>query len=147
MKAFVDELIPSIDQKYRTISTPEMRANMGCGFFGGFAAFNATFSRPETVGKLAIQSMWWDSKEDQNVHSLLTSPQDRPLEIYLAWGRYDLYSPLEVTDIRNSNQRVAEILTTAGYAYRGGEFNDGYGWISWRSRTDSIFNTLFPLEK
>lgn len=90
--------------------------------------------------------MWWDTKEDQNVHSLLTSPQDLPLDIYLAWGRYDLLSPLEVTDIRKSNQRVAEILETAGYTFEGGEFNDGYGWINWKSRTDRIFSKLFPLE-
>jgi enterochelin esterase-like enzyme len=56
LETFVNDLIPAAEQKYRTVSTSEMRANMGCGFFGGFMAFYATFSKPGTVGKLAIQS-------------------------------------------------------------------------------------------
>jgi enterochelin esterase-like enzyme len=148
LTAFVDELIPAVDQKYRTWASREMRANMGCGFQGGFLSYIATIKKPGAVGKLAVQSMWWDSREDENVRNILPSPSEYPLSIYIAWGRYDLHSPLEgAANIKKSTRRGAELLTEAGYKYEGGEFNGGHGWHSWKTRTDKMFETLFPLQQ
>ena len=143
LKTFVEELIPAVDRKYRTITTSEARANIGYGF-SGFMALYATFKRPETVSKLAVQSIYWDTKEDENVDAILTPANDQPLQIYLAWGKYDLVSPLEGVSIKGANMRVAELLTESGHTFTGGEFSDGFGWGSWKIRTDRVFKTLFP---
>jgi enterochelin esterase-like enzyme len=148
LSAFVDELIPAVDEKYRTNANREMRANMGCGFLGGFLAYTTSIKQPGAVGRVAIQSMWWDSREDQRFQGKLPSPSEQPLKIYIAWGKYDLVSRLEGgADIKKSTRRAAELLTEAGYTYKGGEFNDGHGWGSWKIRTDRMFETLFPLHK
>ena len=38
-------------------------------------------------------------------------------------------------------------LKEKGYSVAGGQVNDGFGWASWRNRTDKILETFFPLKK
>jgi hypothetical protein len=42
------------------------------------------------------------------------------------------------------NRRFDAFLRERGYRPAGGEVADGFGWPSWRTRTDRLFETLFP---
>ncbi|MFQ5675248.1 MAG: hypothetical protein ACE5G1_05065 [bacterium] len=88
--------------------------------------------------------MWWDEKEQRRQKELITA-SNRNLQIYLDWGKYDLRSPLENVNLVESGRNVARLLTEAGYMFTGGEIHAGTGWGSWKSRTDKVFETLFPM--
>lgn len=144
LRVFTDEVVPYIDQTYRTLKRREGRANLGT-IYGGFMAFYATFTHPELFGNLAIQSMSWDQTAEANDAALVFEASSQwPMKIYLDWGKYDLRSPMEGNDLGKSTASFARLLHAKGYAFTGGEVNDGAGWASWRNRTDEVFEALFP---
>ncbi|MBT3606366.1 MAG: PQQ-binding-like beta-propeller repeat protein, partial [Candidatus Latescibacteria bacterium] len=146
-QTFTNEVVPFIDQKYRTVSKRTGRANMG-SVYGGFMAFYATFKYPNQFGKFAVQTMAWDQTAQAEEAGLLKSvSKSLPIDIYLDWGKYDLRSPMEGNDLGKSSASFAGVLKSSGYNFVGGMANDGSGWISWQSRFDQVFETLFPLEK
>ncbi len=144
-RIFTGEIVPYIDQTYRTIKNRENRANIGT-IYGGFMAFYATFTHPDIFGKIGIQSLSWDqTAEAKDAHMVFQASKQMPIDIYLDWGKYDLRSPMEGNDLGKSTASFAQLLKKRGYTFIGGEVNDGAGWASWRNRTDKIFETLFPL--
>lgn len=144
---FVDRVVPLIDHTHRTIASRDGRANSG-SIYAGFAAFYATFTRPDLFGGLAIQTMDWDQTVDADFETFIpTAASLPPLRIYLDWGKYDLRSPAEGNDLGRSSAKFAGRLQERGYEFAGGMVNDGTGWASWRNRTDRVFETLFPLKE
>ena len=142
---FVDRVVPLIDDTYRTVASRDGRANGG-SVYAGFAAFYATFTRPDLFGGLAIQTMNWDQTVDAAFETFIPAATSLPsLRIYLDWGKYDLRSPAEGNDLGRSSATFARRLREKGYDFVGGMVNDGAGWASWRNRTDRVFETLFPL--
>lgn len=143
---FVEEIVASIDGKYRTIPSSEFRANIGV-YYGGFMALYATFRYPGMFGKLGLQSPYWDSGEEQKHSPLLSRADRQELMIYLDWGKYDMRGPLEGYDFRQGSRSLARLLRANGYDFTGGEVNEGHGWVSWRNRNDRVFEALFPLDQ
>lgn len=141
-RIFVEEIVPLIDRTYRTIPDAENRANIGV-LSSGFMAFYATFKHPDMFSKLAVQSMYWDEKEQNEQQDLIAHSGKRPLNIYLAWSTYDLRSPLESVDVRAWSHDFAKLLHKNGYDFTGGEVQEGTGWFSWKNRTHKMFETLF----
>jgi outer membrane protein assembly factor BamB/enterochelin esterase-like enzyme len=143
---FVEELVPFIDSNYRTIVSPETRANIGMAF-AGFAAFYSTMKYPSVFGKVSSQSTFLLTSAERELRAVASDSQKQPLQIYLDWGKYDMRSPFEGWSMIQSNRNFAQFLQERGYVLAGGEVNDGFGWASWRNRTDKILETFFPLEK
>jgi len=141
---FAKEVVPFIDQTYRTETNRMGRANMG-NVYGGFMAFYATFKYPNLFGKFAVQTMAWDQTAQKEDASLLVPPSKQlPITIYLDWDKYDLRSPMEGNDLGKSSADFATLLKDRGYAFEGGISHDGAGWVSWQNRFDRVFETLFP---
>jgi enterochelin esterase-like enzyme len=140
----VGEVVPLIDERYRTRPEPASRAVAGVGL-SGVSAFFAAFRYPETFGALATQSLSALTEQEDELAALLDGAGDPPLRIYQGWGRYDLRGSVEGWDMAEANRRLAERLRARGYAPAGGEALDGHGWGSWKNRTDRVLETLFPL--
>jgi len=141
---FGKELVPFVDEKYRTIAAADARANFG----GGFSAFDATictFKNPGLVGKLAVQSLYIFEFLRVMLEPM-PSASELPLTIYIEWGRYDLHNPHEAWDVRKSDEEFVKELREKGFAVSGGEVVDGTGWPSWRNRTDVVLKFLFLKE-
>jgi enterochelin esterase-like enzyme len=139
------ELLPYVDQHYRTIASPEGRAFQGTGFAAGDALFAAA-GEHAVARKVACQSPFvFDGMIGPLVGMFMGMPGDKPV-IYLDWGKYDLRSTHENWNTADRTRALAEKLQAAGCTIRGGEANDGCDWPSWRNRTDDILVTLFPLE-
>ena len=107
-----------------------------------------TFANSDTFGRLGIQSfygldgqmqMWLEQLADQTA-------ADAPMTIYLEWGRWDLRSPHEAFDMRDSSRKAWEILVDRGYKPMGGEVWDSTDFVSWRNRTDVMLEALFPID-
>ena len=142
---FAEELVPYVDENFRTVPSAEARANVGMGF-PGFAAFYCTFRNPGVVAKVGTQSAFMLDSMQTGLLSLVKTADEQPLQVYMEWGKYDLRNPHEAWDMGASNRTFAEILEDKGYRVSGGEVHDGTGWSSWQNRTDVLFETLFPLE-
>ena len=69
---------------------------------------------------------------------------ERPLDLYVDWGTYDVKAVDENWDFRDSGVATMELLSERGYAVAGGEVPDGTGWSSWKNRTDRVLKSLFP---
>lgn len=138
------ELVPFVDETFRTIRVPAGRANVASGP-GGAVAMICTFGRPKVFGKLALQSPFMvDTKA---IDPLLKTAAERPLRIYLDWGKYDLRSPLDSWSMAEMGRKLDALLRERGYAPVGGEAHDGTDWPSWKNRTDVLFESIFPLRR
>ncbi len=143
---FVNEMMPQIEAKYRTLGTADGRANMG-GLFAGYAAAYVGLNHPEKFSKLIVQSIFGDPKTPDANDAMLKNAAGHNLQIYFDWGKYDLRSPLEGgIDMALSGRQFAEQLAAHGFQFSGGEVNDGIGWNNWKHRTGTILETMFPLK-
>ncbi|MEE8170409.1 MAG: alpha/beta hydrolase-fold protein, partial [Phycisphaerae bacterium] len=140
---FTEELVPFIDETYRTVASAEARANVGTGF-AGFAAMLCTFHKPGLVKNVGCQSAFIFDSMMPALEKAIPTAETMPVTMYLDWGKYDLRNPHEAWDLSESNRKFARFLRDKGYTYVGGEVHDGTGWSSWRNRTDALFGTLFP---
>jgi len=138
------ELVPFIDETYRTIATREARANAGAGI-AAHEAVHCAFRYPELSSKLAIQTLGivefgWDRLEP-----LITTAEEHPLKVHVEWGVYGLRNPQEAWDMRERTREFADFLQSRGYAVETFEAVDGAGWPAWRNRSDAVLESLFPL--
>lgn len=139
---FGGELLPFIDEHYRTLPQPEARVNFGAGF-SGFDATLCTFKNPGSVGRLTVQSLYIFEFLRAMLEPL-PSASDLPLKVHIEWGRYDLRNPHEAWDIRKSDGDFVKELRDRGFSVSGGEVIEGTGWPSWRNRTNVLLESLFP---
>ena len=138
------ELIPYIDSHYRTLSKPDNRAFMG-GDEGGYAAIYAAFKYPNTFGKVAGQSTHLMPTAGGNeLFELVKSAPKTSLKIYLDWGAYDYRNKAQNFNWIEYNKDFAKLLKDQGYSVHMSEVNEGWGWASWRNRTDKILAFFFP---
>ncbi len=143
MEMFAKELVPFIDENYRTIRTPEGRASIGAGP-DGTTALSCGFANPTLIGGIAAQSAFIFDQKEKELREVLDKMDKWVGRVYMDWGTYDLRSPMESWSIADGNMSIFKLLQEKGFAPTGGEVHDGTGWPSWRNRTDVIFRTLFP---
>lgn len=136
-KSFVGELVPSIDKAFRTIASREGRIVAGFGFFGGVMADIAA-QHPGMFGGMAIYSpLMFDAARLSFVAN--ASRIDQPMNVYLEWGRFDLFNPHENWDIRTIGEELAgELKKNSNIVLAGGMVNDSHDWSSWQNRFDVL---------
>jgi enterochelin esterase family protein len=137
------DVVPAVDARYRTRRDPAARAALGAGWDGWSAGY-AAFHYPEVFGLLATQSLFMLSTGEADLQKEVKTADERPLRVYLDWGRYDARGTREAWNITETNRRFAAFLRERGYRPAGGEANDGAGWASWRNRTNRVFEAMFP---
>ncbi len=143
-EAVTGELLPYLDENYRTLPGAENRAMAGIasGAFG--SAYVAL--KTDTIGKVATQSFYMREAGD-DLRAMITEADRKPVEFFIEWSVNDLKSPGDSgVQCQRDSKELAELLEIAGYAPIESQVADGAGWGSWRSRTDEIFETFFPLE-
>ena len=139
------ELVPLVDARFRTIPERQARASIGMGHAGQLA-FLVAFQLSDLFGKVGGQSLYMLTSQEKLLREVVTSSPKIPLDIYLDWGKYDSRSPLENWDMVVTNRSFAAFLRTCGYQPVAREANEGFGWASWRNRTDRLLATLFPVD-
>ncbi len=142
---YAEELVAMIDKKYRTIATRESRAIMG-GDEGGYAAYYAAFKYPQVFANAASQSgHLMPNAGGTELRELIASSDAKSMKLYQDWGVYDLNynANLRWTDL---NRDFNKFLKEKGYEVGGGELSQGFGWASWRNRTDQILMHFFGMK-
>jgi enterochelin esterase-like enzyme len=138
----VEEVIPFVDGKLRTIADTKSRVFAG-GDEGGFSAIYTAFSYPGTFSGVAGQSTHLYQADGDRLKEMVKSTPERSVRFYLDWGTYDLrYSGQDVVWLEY-NRDFAKHLEQLGYDLVTYEVHDGFGWCSWRNRTDKILKTFF----
>lgn len=132
-----EKVVPVIDEKYRTIQDRSKRVSVGQGFMCG-SAMDAVLTQPETFATAAIQSplIFDDAREkaEQDLKDVKS-----PVRLYLDWGRYDMFNPVENWDVRSFAKRLSDAASENDeITILGGEVNDSTDWSSWVNRLDAI---------
>ena len=134
------ELVPMIDERYRTLADSMSRGVASTGS-GADVALNAAFRHPEIFGRVGAI---WPGLFDYDF-SVIPNADEHPLVIYQGWGTYHLRSPHESFDSTVDNRRLREALRDAGYRPAGTEVPEGIGWTVYRGYTDDMLRALYPL--
>jgi enterochelin esterase family protein len=142
----VEELVPFVDGELRTIADPGSRAFAG-GDEGGFSAIYTTFKHPGIFSMVAGQSTHLHQADGETLKGLVRQASDRSVSFYLDWGTLDLHYAGQEASWRDNNQELARLLKKLGYDLVSHEAHDGFGWCSWRNRTDQILKTFFAVDR
>jgi enterochelin esterase-like enzyme/outer membrane protein assembly factor BamB len=145
VRMLADELVPRLDESYRTLGGPESRGIVGTASGALMAAFTV-IERPEVFGKsggLSIQLF------EPLTSELMTAIEQKKggaaTQFLIIWNRYELRREDWGLDFGEDSRRMMEALRTNGYDVDGGEVQDGAGWGSWRAHVAELLESFFPL--
>jgi len=105
---YAEELVPTIDEKYRTVAKPEARAIMG-GDEGGYAAFYTAFKNPDVFRNAASQSgHLMPNAGGTELRELIAQSDVKSMKLFQDWGIYDLNynANLRWTDLNRAFARA-----------------------------------------
>jgi enterochelin esterase-like enzyme/outer membrane protein assembly factor BamB len=132
------ELIPRIDQTYRTLTRADARGLFATRWAGAQSLYVA-WTHQDVFGKLAAQSLETGALRDQML-AMIETGEKCDLVLYLEWS-LNGYEPA-----RSFGQELVTALEEKQCSVTTNEIADGIGWGGWREHTDRILETLFPLE-
>ncbi|MDH3403539.1 MAG: PQQ-binding-like beta-propeller repeat protein [Acidobacteriota bacterium] len=145
--ALVTQVVPQIDERYRTKAERESRALVGMGWAGRSAAV-AAFTHSDAIGVLGVQSLFLVKGPPMEALEGAIGDDDASsleMKIYLEWGKWDLTSPHEEMNQRKFSRWAWDLLSEKGWQPIGGEVWDSTDFASWANRTDVLLEALFPL--
>lgn len=128
------ELIPFMDQSYRTEAQATSRATIGSSF-GGLISVIIAYSHPEVFGHCgALSCAFWPN--NQEPLEFIKNNMDKPINYAAIWGSYD--------GVRKNNQKVIKAFEAKGKSVFWKELPEGHNWGLWRANTDEILIQFFP---
>lgn len=127
-----DELAPQLEEEYGVGGRREDRAILGTSLGGLNAAYFGAV-RPESFGKLAIQSPAFGVRPE--IYDLYRSMERKDFTIFMSNGR--------LGDGNDAND-FAALLEERGFDFRFIEVNEGHSWGQWRALLDEALVCLFP---
>jgi enterochelin esterase-like enzyme len=141
-----NEVVPMIDNLFRTARAPEKRAMMGISN-GGHVTLYTVLSRPDLFHNAGGQSSTI-SPELMDLTRRQSGKNALPptMKIYLDCGRYDIqrYNPVwGDIDFLDSNRKYSEMLASLRIPHFFREVNDGHEWANWRERMPDILIFFF----
>ncbi len=134
-KFIIEEIIPWVDARFRTIPSPDKRAVLGASY-GGNISLWLGLNHPEVFGHVAAQSSYIQG-------SIFSGFQNGPkldLTIHMILGTYDIASLIPM--VRN----FIPILDAKSYDYRFHEYPEGHSWGFWRAHIDDALEMFFPFQ-
>lgn len=134
---FVNELVPAVDKRYRTLQSPAYRGIGGISA-GATAALSLSIRNPDIFGKCMAQST--ATRLIPLIQLARTGPA-RPLSVYFDVGSFE--SDFNGRDLVDSTRRLRDALRAHGCTVRYREVNEGHGWANWRARTRDALSFLF----
>lgn len=132
LKFFTDELIPLIDNSFKTNSDTRERGILGTSF-GGLNATYFGFKRPDVFGKIAIQApAYWYREE---IYDLVQNATLENPDIYMSVGT--------IGDNTEDARKMKTIFEEKGLSFSYEEINEGHSWGAWSAQMDDILIQFF----
>ena len=141
LEMIVQELVPMIDERYRTIQEPAARAVAGVAGAGD-AALAGAFMHSELFGRVGSL---WPIVFGLEIAQGMPKADEKSFVMYHAWGTYHLRSPHEAWDQVADNRAFHKMLREAGHRPAGGEVPEGFGWPFFSRYTGDMLVALFPM--
>lgn len=131
-RAIVEELVPLVDENYRTHREPAHRATLGASM-GGLCAVHLAGAHPDVFGNAAGQSsaFFVESPLVKVRLNLDTDAPPKPVRLHLDVGTYERHYH---KDLLSGNRKFAEAIRRKGYPLQYIEVHEGHSWGSWRAR-------------
>ena len=144
-RAQAEELIPLLDETFRTDGRRESRAVMGQDPYGNsaFAAMYLALHHPGTVSRAAAQSYEHGELKEDLLAAAAGEKHD--LELVFHWSSHDSIDPFFDFDARRDARSLVAALEKNGYSPKVFESDDGVGWGMWQGRIAEVLEALFPL--
>lgn len=144
--AVCDEMIPLVDNKYRTSENHGDRVLAGISA-GGHASLITSLKRPDVFLNAAGQSPTVTKELLDAVDRLNSNPETaNELNLYFDVGRFDLaQGRLQNYTLLYANQLLSKGLKKAGIKHSFKVYNDGHQWANWRERVDEILIYFFGM--
>jgi enterochelin esterase-like enzyme len=135
MLFIIEEVIPFVDGKYRTLRNPVYRAMAGPSY-GGLISTQLCYEYPEEFGLCAAYSPSYWANGKQVYYAVVDGPV-KDIKFYLDWGIYE-------TTIKTDSRSMRDQLIEKGYEVLWHEWNEGHSWGSWRAHIDNALKYFFP---
>ena len=132
---FVKELVPFIDNNFRTINSPDKRLVVGDSY-GGLISLFIGFTNSEVFGNVYSQSGYHSFNKDSLI-KLINDSDLKPINIYMDVGTYEHsvganFLPESERDFLAGNRRMKKVLEEKGYNFKYAEYHEGHTWGNWR---------------
>jgi enterochelin esterase family protein len=131
---FVNELVPYIDNNYKTITSPDKRLVLGDSFGGNISAL-ISYNHPEVFGLCGLHSAaFWPNNYEALV--MITSGPIKDIKWSSIWGTYESIYP-ELRSFR-------DFMIGNGCEIDWLERPEGHSWGLWRASLDRMLEYFFP---
>jgi enterochelin esterase family protein len=144
----VDELLPALAQRFPLRTRPAGRGVMGASF-GAVASLSAAWRRPETFGRLLLQSGSFGFSDIGRHHrgpefdpvvnfvnAFRASPGRPAARAFVSCGIHE--------SLIYENRSIVPVLQRTGMELRYVGARDGHNWENWRDRLREGLSWLFP---
>ena len=142
-RMLAEQLVPWIDERYRTVADAAHRALLGADE-AGFGALETGLRFPQVFGHVAAQSVFALSKGEDELLALIDTAPKSAQRFYLDWGRYDPHRRSDELDVPGVTRKLRERLAARGFATEGREWNDGSATPFWTARVAPALRAMFP---
>lgn len=131
---FVNELVPYIDNTYKTIPAPDKRLVMGDSFGGNISAL-ISYNYPEVFGLCGLHSgAFWPNNYE--AYNLIINGPIKNIKWSLIWGTYE--------SLFSNMRSFRDFLIVNQYETDWLERPEGHSWGLWRASIDRILEYFFP---
>ena len=128
-----EELLPYIDDHYRTLAQPEARGVMGASL-GGLISTYLALSRPHLFSKVGGQSSAFFLEQDKI--AALVRELSVPISCYFDVGKYEpQFTP--------AHRRLVPLLEAKNSTCFFQELASGHNWTSWRAHLKELLTFLW----
>lgn len=133
---FINELVPWVDSRFKTINEPGARAVIGASN-GGNIALWLMASHPETFLKVAAHS----SNVEPNITTAFQQLPTEGKQIYIDIGKFDIEILIERVNA------LKQLLAEKNFNFAFLPVNDGHSWANWRDHLINALTYLFPVSQ
>ncbi|MBE2279372.1 MAG: T9SS type A sorting domain-containing protein [Ignavibacteriaceae bacterium] len=135
-KFFAEELVPFIDNKYKTISEGSKRLVLGDSFGGNISAL-ISWQYPEIFPNCGLHSSaFWPNNYE--VFNLIVNAPKKNIKFFAVWGTYE--------SLFTNMRTFRDSLLTKGYELYWRELPEGHSWGLWRANIMNMISFYFPGE-
>ena len=144
VKMLADELVPYLDESYRTKPGSESRGILGAGSGATMAAF-AAIQRPDVFGKSGGCSVYLAQPLGDELIGMIENNSNPQGRFRVIWNRYEYHRAEWDLDFGADSRRMVKALEASGFNVDGEEAIDGSGWGSWRAQVATVLTDFFPM--
>ncbi len=132
---FSDELVPFIDENYRTKKEAPARIVAGDSY-GGLISTYIAFQRPDVFGNAISQSGYHCFQKNKMIELIKASPR-KNIFLFVDTGTYEKVVGKDILpegerDFITANRELHEVLIQKEYKHIYREFHEGHTWGNWR---------------